>query len=258
MNLLSPVKHLVPMHERLRWNVIKAKATGEKELAYVNALCDQSSISVDIGANRGVYSYLMQRHSKAVVAFEPNPFYADFVRRALKDVEVIEAAVSDHAGKTILRVPLSQAVAGMGTIEEENTLESIPVQQIEISILTLDSLQLPKMGFIKIDVEGHELAALRGAVATIERCLPNFLIEAEERHRKDAVLSVYGFLSKFGYSGLFHVNGKLHPMEEFNTAAFQDISATNNPYVNNFIFVHESKLSQFYNSVRKSTAFHRA
>jgi FkbM family methyltransferase len=257
MNLLSPVKHLVPMHERLRWNVMKAKATGERELAYVNALCDHSSISVDIGANRGVYSFLMRQHSKGVIAFEPNPFYADLVRRALKDVQVIEAAVSDHAGKTILRVPLSQAVAGMGTIEAENTLESIPVHQIEISILTLDSLQLPKMGFIKIDVEGHELAALRGAAATIERCLPNFLIEAEERHRKDAVLSVYGFLSKYGYSGLFHVNGKLHPMEEFNTASYQDISKDANPYVNNFIFVHESKLPQFYDSVRKSAPSHR-
>jgi FkbM family methyltransferase len=257
VNLLSPVKHLVSMHERLRWNVMKAKATGERELAYVNSLCDHSSLSVDIGANRGVYSYLMRQHSRSVIAFEPNPFYANLVRRALKDVQVIEAAVSDHAGKTMLRVPLRQAVAGMGTIEAENTLESIPVHLIEISILTLDSLQLPRMGFIKIDVEGHELAALRGAAATIERCLPNFLIEAEERHRKDAVLSVYGFLAKYGYSGFFHVNGKLHPMEEFSTDSYQDISAIAHPYVNNFIFVHESKLPQFYNSVRKSAASHR-
>jgi FkbM family methyltransferase len=246
------------MHERLRWNVMKAKATGKRELAYVNSLCDHSSISVDIGANRGVYSYLMRRHSKAVLAFEPNPFYANLVRRALKDVQVIEAAVSDHAGKIILRIPLNQAVAGMGTIEVENTLESVPVHQIEISILTLDSLELPRMGFIKIDVEGHELAALRGAAATIERCLPNFLIEAEERHRKGAVLSVWGFLSKYGYSGFFHVNGKLHPMDEFKTDTHQDISAAANPYVNNFIFVHESKLPHFYKSVRKSAPSHHA
>lgn len=228
---------------------MRAKAHGEKELAYVNALCDRSCLSVDIGANRGVYSYLMRQHSKSVIAFEPNPFYASFVRRALKDVEVIEAAISDHEGKCVLRVPLSEAVAGMGTIEAENTLERLPVQQIEISILTLDSLNLPKMGFIKIDVEGHELAALRGAAATIERCLPNFLIEAEERHRKGAVMSVLGFLSKYGYRGLFHVNGKLHPIEEFDTATHQDFSTTGKPYINNFIFIHESRLPQFYRSV---------
>lgn len=239
------------MHERLRWNVMRAKANGESELAYVNALCDRSSVSVDIGANRGVYSYLMRRHSKSVIAFEPNPFYASFVRRALKDVEVIEAAVSDHEGKTILRVPLSEAIAGMGTIEVENKLDRLPVQQIEISILTLDSLKLPRMGFMKIDVEGHELAALRGAAATIERCLPNFLIEAEERHRKDAVNSVLGFLSRYGYRGLFHVDGHLHPIEEFHTDIYQDISAHGKPYVNNFIFIHESKLAQFHEAIRK-------
>src|ERR1700761_3211592 len=216
MNLLTPVKHLVPMHERLRWNVIKAKAAGEKELVYVNALCDPSLVSIDIGANRGIYSYLMRQHSSSVVAFEPNPIYADLVRRALKDVQVIEAAVSDHAGETVLRVPLSQPIAGMGTIEAENTLENTPIQQFKISPLTLDSLQMLKMGFIKIDVEAHELATLRGAAATIERCLPNFLIEAEERHRKGATSSVRDFLSNYGYSGLFHLNGKLHFIEEFN------------------------------------------
>jgi FkbM family methyltransferase len=251
MKLPSTLKNLLPMSERLRWNVMRAKATGEKELAYVNALCDQSSVSLDIGANRGIYSYLMRQHSKSVIAFEPNPFYASLVRRALKGVQVIEAAVSDHEGTSVLRVPLSEAIAGMGTIEVENTLDQLPVQQINIPILTLDSLKLPEIGFMKIDVEGHELAALRGATATIERSLPNFLIEAEERHRKDAVISVLVFLSKYDYSGLFHVNGKLHPIEEFNTLTHQNFSIGGKPYVNNFIFIHKSKMAQFHAAIRR-------
>jgi hypothetical protein len=90
MKLLSRLKTLLPMSERLRWNVLRAQATGEKELGYVNALYDHSSVPVDIGANMGIYSYLMRQHSKSVIAFEPNPFYANVVRRA------IEAAVSDR------------------------------------------------------------------------------------------------------------------------------------------------------------------
>ena len=74
----------------------ESKGNRGKELGYVNALCDHSSVSVDIGANLGIYSYLMRQHSKSVIAFEPNPFYANVVRRALKDVRVIEAAVSDR------------------------------------------------------------------------------------------------------------------------------------------------------------------
>ncbi len=250
MRLVSTLKKSLPMSQRLRWNVMRSKAIGEKELAYVNALCDESCVSLDIGANRGVYSYLMRQHSQSVIAFEPNPFYADFVRRALKDVKVIEAAVSDHEGTSVLRVPLSEPIAGMGTIEAENTLDQVEVQQITISLLTLDSLKLTKIGFMKIDVEGHELAALRGAANTIENSLPNLLIEAEERHRKDAVNSVLGFLSKFGYHGLFHVNGKLHPIEEFDASTHQDASVAGKPYVNNFIFIHKSKMAHFHAALR--------
>lgn len=250
MRLVSTLKKSLPMSQRLRWNVMRSKATGEKELAYVNALCDQSCVSLDIGANRGVYSYLMRPHSQSVIAFEPNPFYANFVRLALKDVKVIEAAVSDHEGTSVLRVPLSEPIAGMGTIEAENTLDQVPVQQITISLLTLDSLKLTKIGFMKIDVEGHELAALRGATWTIENSLPNLLIEAEERHRKDAVTSVLGFLSEYGYTGLFHVNGKLHPIEEFDASTHQDASMDGKPYVNNFIFIHKSKMAQFHGALR--------
>jgi FkbM family methyltransferase len=202
-------------------------------------------VSLDIGANRGVYSYLMRPHSQSVIAFEPNPFYANLVRRALKDVKLIEAAISDHEGTSVLRVPLSEPIAGMGTIEAENTLEQVPVQNITIPLLTLDSLNLSKIGFIKIDVEGHELAALRGAAATIENDLPNFLIEAEERHRKGAVASVCMFLSQYGYDGLFHFDGKLIPIEVFDASIHQDISATGRPYVNNFIFIHKTKMEKF-------------
>jgi FkbM family methyltransferase len=251
MNLASALKQSVPMSQRLRWNVIKSKKRGEKELVYVGALCDKLCVSLDIGANRGVYSYLMRQHSQAVIAFEPNPFYANLVRQALKDVKVIEAAISDHEGTSVLRIPLSEPIAGMGTIEAENTLDQVPVQRITIPLLTLDSLKLSEIGFVKIDVEGHELAALRGAAATIENSLPNFLIEAEERHRKGAVASVRMFLSQYGYDGLFHFDGKLLPIEAFDASTHQDLSATGKPYVNNFIFIHKSKMAKFLAATRR-------
>jgi hypothetical protein len=111
-------------------------------------------------------------------------------------------------------------------------------------------LKLSKIGFVKIDVEGHELAALRGAAATIENSLPNFLIEAEERHRKGAVASVRMFLSQYGYDGLFHFDGKLLPLQDFDASIHQDISATDRPYVNNFIFIHKTKMAKFRAAIR--------
>jgi FkbM family methyltransferase len=245
MSLVSTLKQSVPTSQRLRWNVIKSKINGEKELGYVNHLCDPSRLALDIGANRGVYSYLMRQHSSSVIAFEPHPFYANFVRQALKDVEVVEAALSDHEGTSVLRVPLSEATAGMGTIEAENTLRDIPVQEIVIRLLTLDSMLLKQIGFMKIDVEGHELATLRGAAATIQNSLPNLLIEAEERHRKGALASVLAFLAPFGYTGFFHLDGKLREVEKFDASKHQDASDPGKAYVSNFIFVHQSKVAKF-------------
>ena len=49
----------------------------------------------------------------------------------------------------------------------------------------LDDFGLEPVGVIKIDAEGHELTVLQGARALIERDRPSFLIEAEERHKKE-------------------------------------------------------------------------
>ena len=56
------------------------------------------------------------------------------------------------------------------------------VETIRVPLRTLDSYNLSNIGFIKIDVEGHELDVLRGAEVTLRRDQPNLLIEIENRH----------------------------------------------------------------------------
>jgi hypothetical protein len=47
----------------------------------------------------------------------------------------------------------------------------------DIPMITLDSLALDEVDFIKADCEGFELFALRGAVDTILRCKPVIIVE---------------------------------------------------------------------------------
>ena len=56
---------------------------------------------------------------------------------------------------------------------------------------------------MKIDVEGHELNVLNGAVELLERCQPVFLVEAEDRHRAEATRLVFEFFRSKSYRGFF-------------------------------------------------------
>ena len=60
-----------------------------------------------------------------------------------------------------------------------------------------------KIGFIKIDVEGHEKNVLNGSKNLIKKYKPNLLIEIEERHSKEKVEDTISFINNLGYKSYF-------------------------------------------------------
>jgi FkbM family methyltransferase len=200
----------------------------------------------------------MQDYSARVMAFEPQPYYADFVKKALRRVEVMECAVSDVEADAVLNVPVEVNDAGMAYIGSQTSLPADATRQIKVRSITIDSLKLSGIGFMKIDVEGHELAVLQGGERTIAREQPNLLIEAEERHRRNAVASINKFLQAYGYSGWFLSRGTLHPIAEFDPLLHQCPEAlafrSDNgkpPYINNFIFVQPTSMGALQDIVRR-------
>ncbi len=242
----SLVGRLAPDSWRIRWRAHKNWRGGEPELRLLPILCDPASASVDVGANYGVYSYHLLKYSGSVIALEPLVELASLLRAGLPRVRLIEAAASDRCGTATLRVPGRETANGLATIEAANTLVAADARTLEVRLLTLDSLDLPPVGFVKIDVEGHEMAALEGARAVVERDRPTFIIEAEDRHRPNAVGSTRAFLAERGYEGFFLMHGRVSPIETFDPAIHQDPSALHGPrsseaarpYISNFIFVH--------------------
>jgi hypothetical protein len=100
------------------------------------------------------------------------------------------------------------------------------------------------ISFVKCDVEGHELAVLRGADAVLAR-RPAILIEVEQRHQDTPIEEVFEHLETRGYDGYIVRDGSLRPIAEFDVERDQlaflkpnaIFSAAPAGYLHNFLFV---------------------
>ncbi len=253
--VVSAKRRLAPLAKRVapRWfwrrkyRILQQLGKSQSELRLVRSLCDPDRVSVDIGADVGEFAIAMLGSSRSVIAFEPRPTQASSLAAMFgavgAAVRVEAVAVSDEPGVTTMRV--LESAPGRSTIDSHNTLndaDSGRVSTIDVPVVRLDDLRLDQVGFVKIDVEGHELAVLRGAADTLKRNRPTLFIEAEERHHPGAIAAITEFLAELDYMGYFEVDGIRRPVEEFDLAEHQnpanvDSPATRGIYVNNFVFL---------------------
>ncbi len=177
---------------------------GEPELRTLRRLVPRDQLAIDVGAAQGVYTWFLARYARRVVAFEANPASAVRIRRRIPRATMHTCALSDREGEAELRIPIVRGLplTGWATVEPRNrhlTLAVDGYETIHVSMRTLDSFALENVGFVKIDVEGHELAVLRGAEETLRRCRPVLLFEADDRHNPGVVGAVRSFLGNLGY-----------------------------------------------------------
>jgi FkbM family methyltransferase len=228
---------------------------GEIELHLVETLCKRDQDSIDVGANDGSYVHFLRKHSRCVHAFEPIPAMAyGLTRRFPRRVIVHEIALSRSPGSAILRTPVVDdvVVAGCSTISQEAAAQYPTHQEIEVRTDTLDNVYHGDVGFIKIDVEGHEEAVLDGARETIARCRPRMLIEIVERLSPGALGRITEFCQGFNYRGYFIFQRSLLPIDRFDVKALQnlenypDLTATLDQrerfgrFIHNFLFLPDA------------------
>jgi FkbM family methyltransferase len=225
---------------------LKASAS-EPEVALVSALCSRAFATADIGANAGEYTMHAIPRSQSCIAFEPRPDRARALSETFLDAARIEqVALSDTCGEVELRIPRSCATRS--TIEPANALDhDDEVETVRVRRARLDDFAERRYGFLKIDVEGHEEAVLRGSLRVLRRDRPSLLIEIEERHNPGALQRVRSMLSDFGYLGYFLHDGRLRPLAHFDAATLQPRdhirgSRKVGVYLNNFLFVQPARL----------------
>lgn len=234
----------VPPSLYMAYKAAKERRHGEGEFALIPFLCAREKTSIDAGANVGVWTWAMARHSKEVHAFEPNPKNLSKLRRnvgKLKNVSIHGLALADAEGEAILRIPRGRkghsnqrASLSTAAVGDDQAFTALAVKQKR-----LDDCGLRSVGFIKIDVEGFELTLLEGAQATIARDHPNLIIEIEEAHSKIPIHQSVRQVVDLGYRCLYLRRGTLAPFSQFDAEAEHRNPQAPEDYVFNFIFLPE-------------------
>ncbi len=173
----------------------------------------------DVGAFHGLLTLFFASRAKAVVCFEPNKRNRERLMEnlALNGIEnvVVRATGVGSRRETLKMVgdPLMPGGSSVdGKMVEHLERTGVGVVTEEIPIIALDEeirdANLPAPEFIKIDIEGWELEALRGARETLKLHKPALFLEMhgqtmQEKERK--VGEIVSFLWELEYKRIRHI-----------------------------------------------------
>ncbi len=165
---------------------------------FLKSNLDRLSTCIDVGANIGNHSLFFSTIFEQVVSFEPNR--KTFVVLSLNsqlasNVEVVNAGLSDR--KALLGAIMDPLNLGSTRISESSKTNT------EFSVFPLDEYieknLYEKIDFIKLDVEGHELRALKGAAGTLIKFQPVLAVEMHVKKDKAESELVVALLRNLGY-----------------------------------------------------------
>jgi FkbM family methyltransferase len=136
-------------------------------------------IVLDCGANYGTFTrYAANRGAKLVVALEPGPETAKCLARTFANdvgVRVEPVGVWDEDGELTLTQSAVSSSADSFVLPLEQAQGGLAVSVRSIDSL-VESLGLPRVDFIKMDIEGAECKALAGARRTLQKWKPRLAI----------------------------------------------------------------------------------
>ena len=232
---------IMPVHLQLplRYSYRRLKGTLDEEMLYVNSLLMNRRRFLDVGSNVGIYSYHFLRRMKKVEAFEPiKEITYRLEAHANRSLSIHNCALSNEVATLPFHIPVDDrgnlipSWASLEPLEQKCVTRNVPVKR-------LDDFAFADVDLFKIDVEGHEMNVINGALETIKKCKPIMLIEIEQRHISVPIWSIFQQIADLGYTGCFLSAGNPIDIEYFEYEKHQKPfldDVMNKGYINNFIF----------------------
>lgn len=166
-------------------------------------------IVIEAGANLGSETILIARQLKGghLYSFEPNPYTFDRLKvnvniNGLKNVDVYDDALGEKDGTIHFHIyPKNFCNPGMSS----KYMATKETRKIDVNQLTLDTFvkthHVPRVNFIKMDIQGAEMDLILGAHDTISKYKPTIFAEAFDLFNDTQQL--YGKLKEYGYNVYF-------------------------------------------------------
>ena len=200
----------------------------QKEIAFLRSRL-QGGTLIDVGANVGLITLLLADLLDDALLFEPNPAALHRARENLElnglPFRTFEAALSDGDGELTLED--RGGVDSENRVVDDSRASRFPTRTVLRRTLDGVLAEVDSVGaisLVKIDVEGHEEAVVRGMLVTLrERRPPLVMFEYLQRSDLPAVTRLFA-------SADYRVHrlteeGRLSPLGE-TTRPLQDLFAT--------------------------------
>ncbi len=167
--------------ERLNWALESGKVCDAVPwLDRIEPLISKEDIIFDIGANMGIIANWFAHRSKQVYAFEPHPDNISTIKsqkklRNINNLTLYDIALGDKESKMQLHVKGFHGHHSLGDVDNSPT-----IGKIEVNVRKLDDvfgeLNIAKIHFMKIDVEGFEADVLNGASKLLNDKKINYIL----------------------------------------------------------------------------------
>jgi FkbM family methyltransferase len=203
-DLLQKLPTFVSMPLRSRYGYSR-----EPEMKALHRFIGRGGHCVDIGCHLGIYAHAFMRlggASTIVTGIEPQPILGDYLERSFRarirrgQFRLIRTAVGAEESIANLAMPLENGKVNRG--RASLNLVGGATEAIQVPVVTLDSLNLSRVTFIKCDVEGFEFPVLLGGRKLLARDMPTLLVEIEEQHAHERVQATFDLLIGLNYAAV--------------------------------------------------------
>ena len=146
-----------------------------EEIAAARVIGRANPVILDLGANRGEWTTTLRQLVGDGGRWILVDAAAECCRmlRTLPAVEIIEAAVGEEPGRAMFYTPGN--ASGLASLHQraDSVAEGCAFEAREVTVTTIDQIlderELTDVDLVKMDLEGHELFALRGAGRALEQ-----------------------------------------------------------------------------------------